>query len=75
MYFVTLIIGEISMRKIVKGAKALIIKEGVIEDEFLVLIKPNERNDLPGGKKKRIESIEECFIREIAEETGLKAII
>ena len=59
------------MGTIATGAKALIIKD----DAFLVLIKANGRNDLPGGKSDFGESFEDCLNREIDEETGLKVNI
>jgi 8-oxo-dGTP diphosphatase len=59
------------MGAIAKGAKALIIKD----DAFLVLIKTNGHNDLPGGKSNFGESFKGCLEREIDEETALKVKI
>ena len=59
------------MGTIATGAKALIIKD----EAFLVLIKANGHNDLPGGKNDFGESFEDCLKREINEETALKVKI
>jgi 8-oxo-dGTP pyrophosphatase MutT (NUDIX family) len=54
-----------------KGAKSLIRKDGRI----LVLLKPNGKSDLPGGRVKDGEGSQETLHREISEETGLKVKI
>jgi len=54
-----------------QGVKSVIIREG----KFLVLIKPNGEQDLPGGRLESGESFEECLCREFLEETGLQVEI
>ena len=55
------------MLKNAVGVKGVIITE----DQFLVLVKPNGRLDLAGGRVDSNESPEEALFREIFEETGL----
>ena len=52
------------------GVKGVIIKE----DKCLILVKPNGRIDLPGGRIDFNESPEEALLREIFEETGIADI-
>jgi 8-oxo-dGTP diphosphatase len=59
------------MRKMAKGVKALVLKEG----RFLVLLEPNGDPDLPGGRLEDGEDFREGLDREILEETGLKVVI
>ena len=53
------------------GVKGLIVRDGT----FLVLVKPNGRFDLPGGRVKPDESLTHALNREIMEETGISASI
>ncbi len=55
--------------KLVKASRALIIKEGKI---LLLHYQKDDFYLIPGGTKKKGESLEQCLKREVLEETGLK---
>lgn len=53
------------------GVKAIVENQG----KYLVLVKPNGRFDLPGGRVEVGETKQQAVLREIEEETGYKAEI
>ena len=55
------------MKNIWDGVKGIIRKE----DRILILVKPNEDLDLPGGRIEDGETVKSALHREISEETGL----
>ena len=59
------------MNNLWDGVKGIIRKNSHI----LVLVKPNDALDLPGGRVERGETIQSALQREIDEETGLKVEI
>jgi 8-oxo-dGTP pyrophosphatase MutT (NUDIX family) len=56
------------MENLWDGVKGIIRKD----DRILVLVKPNDTLDLPGGRVENGETIKSALRREINEETGLK---
>ena len=59
------------MENIWDGVKGIVRKD----DRILVLVKPNDTLDLPGGRVENGETIKSALRREINEETGLKVEI
>jgi len=59
------------MKNLWDGVKGIIRKNGHI----LVLVKPNGKLDLPGGRVEDGETVQSALQREINEETGLKVKI
>ena len=59
------------MKNLWDGVKGIIRKN----DRFLVLVKPNGKLDLPGGRVEIGETVQSALQREIKEETGLKVEI
>ena len=55
------------MQEIALGVKSLVVQD----NRALVLVEPNGRLDLPGGRVEKGERLEEGLRREIFEETGL----
>jgi len=53
------------------GVKGMILRG----DEVLVLLKPNGKHDLPGGRHETNETFLEGLRREILEETGIKKVV
>ena len=53
------------------GVKAIVENQ----DKYLVLVKPDGRFDLPGGRVEVGETIQQAVLREIREETGYEAEI
>jgi 8-oxo-dGTP diphosphatase len=62
---------EVSMETLCDGVKGIIRKN----DHILVLVKPDDTLDLPGGRVEYGETIKSALRREINEETGLKVEI
>jgi ADP-ribose pyrophosphatase YjhB (NUDIX family) len=62
---------EASMETLCDGVKGIIRKN----DHILVLVKPNNTLDLPGGRVEYGETVKSALRREINEETGLKVKI
>jgi 8-oxo-dGTP diphosphatase len=62
---------EVSMEALCDGVKGIVRKN----DHILVLVKPDNTLDLPGGRVEYGETIESALRREINEETGLKVEI
>jgi len=61
---------KILMKKKIIAAGGLVFND---EDELLMIFRRNKW-DLPKGKLDNGESIEECALREVKEETGLKKL-
>ena len=59
------------MENLWDGVKGIVRKN----DDILVLVKPNDTLDLPGGRVENGETIKFALQREINEETGLKVEI
>ena len=59
------------MKNLWDGVKGIVRKN----DRFLVLVKPNGKLDLPGGRVESGETVQSALHREINEETGLKVEI
>jgi 8-oxo-dGTP diphosphatase len=59
------------MKNLWDGVKGIVRKN----DLFLVLVKPNGKLDLPGGRVEIGETVQSALQREIKEETGLKVEI
>ena len=59
------------MENLWDGVKGIVRKD----DRILVLVKPNDTLDLPGGRVENGETIKSALRREINEETGLKVKI
>jgi 8-oxo-dGTP diphosphatase len=59
------------MKNLWDGVKGIVRKN----DRFLVLVKPNGKLDLPGGRVEIGETVQSALQREINEETGLKVKI
>ena len=59
------------MEALCDGVKGIVRRN----DHILVLIRPNDTLDLPGGRVEYGETVESALRREINEETGLKVEI
>jgi 8-oxo-dGTP diphosphatase len=59
---------EVSMEALCGGVKGIVRKN----DHILVLVKPDDTLDLPGGRVEYGETVKSALRREINEETGLK---
>jgi 8-oxo-dGTP diphosphatase len=62
---------EASMETLCDGVKGIVRKN----DHILVLVKPDDTLDLPGGRVEYGETVKSALRREINEETGLKVEI
>ena len=65
------------LRKFTKKIPLVVAAGGVVtnKDGKVLFIYRNEKWDLPKGKLDKGESLEECAIREVMEETGVKDLI
>lgn len=56
--------------------KITIVNGVIIKDHKLLLLKKFSKNyyETPGGKTEKDESIEDCLVRELQEEIGIKVI-
>jgi len=62
---------EVSLETLCDGVKGIVRKN----DHILVLVKPDDTLDLPGGRVEYGETVKSALRREIDEETGLKVEI
>ena len=64
------------LRKVVSEFKYQLAAGGIVENSEgkILLMKRLGKWDLPKGKREKTETIEECAVREIEEETGAKGL-
>ena len=72
-----LALGHAAITGSLAGKGAAIYAKGIVRknDHILVLVKPDDALDLPGGRVEYGETVKSALRREINEETGLKVEI